>query len=347
MLTTFLLLASSLATAVGASVNPYQPGEYADSLLDINYGNHSTPGDGATVHLYIVSPAHALESLPIFYFFTAFAGKIPAPMYKNYFDHIASHGILVIGMDNKDAQMKPNFQVDLANNVLATMQWLQDGNLQNLLISNGISSVPNFDKIQIGGHSAGGHTVTQLIKSGCSGVTSIVLVDPVDGLSPFVFFKKISEFSSVVHPPARVPFEIPLLHLENLMDPLSPFPAYPQYPPCAPQAMANDRFFDAWRGPAWQINATFWGHMDIVNAGDQGVINKLFDVVCAGNKTASNAEYISLTAGATVAFNRMLYSGDDAWRVYLEDPSLMPTEVILKQNSHGFAPPYVPFCQQV
>jgi hypothetical protein len=339
----FLGFASSLA----GPVDPYQLGEYADSLLDVNYGNHSTPGDGAAVHIYIISPAHALESLPIFYFFTAFAGKVPAPMYKNYFDHIASHGILVIGMDNKDAQMKPNFQVDLANNVLHTMQWLEDGNLQNLLISNGISSVPDFSKVMLGGHSAGGHTVTQLIKSGCSGVTSLVLVDPVDGLSPWGLFKKISEYSSVIHPPAKVSFEIPLLHLDNLMDPLSPFPDLPQYPPCAPQALANDRFFDAWRGPAWQINATFWGHMDIVNAGEVGAINKLFDLFCVGNTTASNTEYVSLTAGATVAFNRMLYSGDDAWRVYLEDPSLMPTEVTLKQKAHGFSPPYVPFCEQV
>lgn len=35
------------------------------------------------------------------------------------------------------------------------------------------------------------------------------------------------------------------------------------YPPCAPEDMSNDRFSDAWRGPVWQINATYYGHMDI------------------------------------------------------------------------------------
>jgi hypothetical protein len=327
--------------------NPYQLGEYKDSLVDINYGNHSTAGDGVSVHIYIVTPKEATKSLPIYYFFTAFAGKVPAPMYKNYFDHIASHGIIVVGMDNKDAQMKPNFQVDLANNVLEAINWLRDGNLQQLFVEDGISTVADFSKSMLGGHSAGGHTVTQLIKSGCSGITSLVLVDPVDGLSPWAIFKKVSEFSSVIHPPVKVPFQIPLLHLDNLMDPLSPFPDIPQYPACAPEPLANDRFFDAWRGPAWQINATYWGHMDIVNAGDAGVINKLFDLFCVGNTTASNAEYISLTGGATVAFNRMLYAGDEDARAYLEDPSLMPTEVILKQTRHGYAPPYVPFCENL
>lgn len=339
------LLSVSLPLLIHGGGNPYELGEYQDTLVDISYGNHSTPGSGVNVHIYILSPKDAATPLPVYYFFTAFAGKVPSPMYKNYFAHIASHGIIVVGMDSKDAQMAPNFQVNLANNVLGAIEWLQDGNLQNFFNENGISTVPDFTKNMLGGHSAGGHTVTQLIKSGCSGITSLVLVDPVDGLSPWAIFEKISEYSSVIHPPAKVPFEIPLLHLDNLMDPLSPFPDLPQYPPCAPVSLSNDRFFNAWRGPAWQINATYWGHMDIVNAGDANVINKLFDIFCVGNSTVSNAEYISLTGGATVAFNKMLYSGDDSARSYLEDPSLMPTAVLLRQKLQGFSPPYLPYCE--
>mmetsp|Transcript_19439 Transcript_19439/g.20159 ORF Transcript_19439/g.20159 Transcript_19439/m.20159 type:complete len:345 (+) Transcript_19439:100-1134(+) len=326
------------------SSNPYETGPYLSSLVDINYGNHSTYGDGVGVHIFIVTPKNADKTLPVYFFFTAFAGKVPAPMYRNYFNHVASHGIIVVGMDNKDAEVKPNFQVELASTVLQAIEWLQDGNMVNLFTQNDITTVPDFTKNMLGGHSAGGHTVTQLIKSGCNSITSLVLVDPVDGLSPWGLFKKISEYSSVIHPPAKVTFEIPLLHLDNLMDPLSPFPQQPQYPACAPETLSNDRFFDAWRGPSWQINATYYGHMDIVNGGEINQLNKIFDLFCVGNTTSSNAEYIQLTGGATVAFNQMLYSGDDSYRVYLEDASTMPTEVILKNNNHGYTAPFQPFC---
>ena len=36
----------------------------------------------------------------------------------------------------------------------------------------------------------------------------------------------------------------------------------PIYLPCAPDNLSNDRFFNAWQGPAWQIHA---GNNDQLN----------------------------------------------------------------------------------
>lgn len=330
-----------------AESNPYQAGSYLDSLVEINYGNHSTPGEGVDIHIYIVAPQSANVELPVFSFFTAFAGAVPAAMYLNWFNHIASHGIIVVGMDGHSDSTKVNFQPDLARSVQSTIDWLKNGNMKSLFATNGVTTTPNFDQMVLSGHSAGGHTVTQLIKDGCNGYQGLVLVDPVDGLAPWQAFQVISEISSVIHPPTKVPFQIPLLHIDTFMDPLSAFPDKPNYPSCAPEGMANDRFFNAWQGPAWQINASYYGHMDIVNTPTHPEINHVFDIFCAGNRTSSNTEYIALAGGATVAFMDMIINGNQASVVYLEDSSVMPTAVLLRQEYHDFSAPFGGFCKNL
>ena len=367
----FLFLVIVPMAVCCTATDPYTMGKYENQLINFSYGNRTSFGEGASEHIFVVTPKDSgtSEPLPVFVFITAYAGKVPAKFYLEFFQHIASHGVIVAGMDEKDASPtdKINYQPDLAKYVQSTVDWLKDGNMKDLLVENGATVSPDFSKLMIGGHSAGGHTITELLSdSGCHDYTGMVLLDPVDGLGPYNVAELVTKVSSVIHPPLPVNFQIPLLHLENLMDPLSPYPEKDDYPSCAPQDMSNDRFFDAWRGPAWQINATYYGHMDVVNMGYVEELNTLFDIFCAGNGSASNAEYISLTGGATVAFANMLYSPEvvDASglpseggssnedpilspRAYLENASLMPTVVQLRQNMNGHLPPYRGFCKEV
>jgi hypothetical protein len=337
------------------SADPYKVGPFYDSLGTVGLGNHSVPDTNVGVHLFVVAPTSVDDStsslLPVFLFWTAFAGKIPSQMYLEYFEHVASHGIVVVGMDAKNAaENKPDFQPELAQVLVGAIDWMKSGNLDALMQNSGFTVSPYMDKVVLGGHSAGGHTVTQLVSDGCNSISALVLMDPVDGLAPWAVFDHISEYASVIHPPKKVDFVIPLLHLENKWDPFVSMPQYPNYPSCAPEAMSNDRFFNAWRGPAWQINATYFGHMDSINAGYVDELNHIFDIFCAGNRTSSNAEYISLVGGATVAFMDMFIYGDSTAQIYIEDASLMPTEVILRQkseNGDGFQGPYRGFCKNL
>ena len=346
-----------------AAADPYKTGPFYDSIGTVSLGNHSIPDPAVGVHLFVVAPKLVVQGssslLPVFLFWTAFAGKIPAPMYLEYFEHVASHGIVVVGMDAKNAaENKPDFQPALAEVLVGAIDWMKSGNLDAMMQSSGFAVSPDLTKLVLGGHSAGGHTVTQLISDGCNGISALILMDPVDGLAPWADFDHISEYASVIHPPKKVDFVIPLLHLDNKWDPFVSMPQYPNYPSCAPEAMSNDRFFNAWRGPAWQINATYFGHMDSINAGYVDELNHIFDIFCAGNRTSSNAEYISLVGGATVAFMNMFINGDSSAQIYIEDASVMPTAVLLRQkqqqsssssseNNGAFNGPYRGFCENI
>ena len=80
--------------------------------------------------------------------------------------------------------------------------------------------------------------------------------------------------------------------------------------------------------------------MDFVDMMGLNKLNNVFDMACAGNKTASNREYISLVGGGVVAFMDMLYNKQTSSEVYLTDDDLMPTTVTLRQNMNGLEAPF-------
>jgi hypothetical protein len=221
----------------------------------------------------------------------------------------------------------------------------QDNQLADLLTDNFVLHVqPDYTNVFLGGHSAGGHTVTQVLTFGCFNVAGLILIDPVDGLSPFNYSSVVENKESVIHPPNLVDFTIPVLHIDNALDPVNPFPKDPSYPPCAPASMSNDRFFDAMRGPAWQINATYFGHMDFVDIKAVNKLNNIFDIACAGNRTADNREYISLVGGGVVAFMDMIYNKQSKSEMYLTNAKLMPTVVTLRQSNMDAFEPFAQGC---
>ena len=107
------------------------------------------------------------------------------------------------------------------------------------------------------GHSASGHTLVSYLVKQCGLVTSLVLLDPVDGYDPFGIVK-----SFVTNPPAQLPFIIPTLIASTGLGSLPPFPGFP---PCAPSKYSNYRFYDSLSGPTWHMNFTHYGHGDILS----------------------------------------------------------------------------------
>ena len=80
-----------------------------------------------------------------------------------------------MGMDLKSTAQSADFQENLASLIRSSISWLSDGNLQMILMDNGVEGVrPDFNKLTLAGHSAGGHTVTQLLSDDCSGVSALV-----------------------------------------------------------------------------------------------------------------------------------------------------------------------------
>ena len=96
----------------------------------------------------------------------------------------------------------------------------------------------------------------------------------------------------MIHPPNKVNFQLPALHIETGLDPIG-------HPACAPKLMSNDRFYNAWNTTIYQMNFTQVGHMDLTNDG-----NSLSKVVCPStkNKTRDEPIYRRLIGNAVHAF---------------------------------------------
>ena len=106
-------------------------------------------------------------------------------------------------------------------------------------------------------HSAGGHVVCLFLEKNCGNVTSLIMLDPVDGYDPFGI---INDY--VTNPPNKLSFKIPTLIVSSE---LSAVPPSFLIPPCAPANISNVRFFNALSGPTWYLNFTGYGHADLLD----------------------------------------------------------------------------------
>jgi hypothetical protein len=163
------------------------------------------------------------------------------------------------------------------------------------------------------------------------------MIDPVDGVDPFGI---VQEF--VVHPPNKLNFSSPALHIETGLDPVSAKPAL-DFPACAPTNISNERFYNAWNGPIWQVNATDYGHMSI---GNPGIVGDASGLICdEPPKSVDEAIYRESIAGIVALFLQALFLGEQQKLLKLEDKTTFPFEVILKHDYHGYKPATLkPYC---
>merc|ERR1719456_171824 len=94
-------------------------------------------------------------------------------------------------------------------------------------------------------------------------------MDPVDGQDPLGIVKNFC-----ITPGQKLNFSIPALLVRTGLD-----PAKKHGLACAPDKLSNQRFFNAWSGPIWMVNATKYAHLDVMNTG----IGKMGTVVCAAD----------------------------------------------------------------
>ena len=109
----------------------------------------------------------------------------------------------------------------------------------------------------------------------------MILIDPVDGNSPI----PENVTMSVITPGEKVNFTVPALQLVTGFDPV---PGLLNCSPtelknsikqvssmnwntdavgvaCAPEELSGRRYFDAFNGPSWYVNATAYGHLDLID----------------------------------------------------------------------------------
>ena len=280
--------------AAAGDGDPFAPGPFRVNRFDVGTTAHPN-ASLAPYHLSVHFPqnnsavAATDAAAPVLLLVTGFAGEYPVAKYAGLLDAIAAHNVVVVGADRKFVLRSKVNYTEYAEDLDGVLDYLSGGLHDDLRLRSPDTRVlPASSPILAGGHSAGNHLmVRRLVSFGCGHIGGVVMLDPVDGEDPFGFVKQF-----VIHPPAKVNFVVPALHIRCGLDPTG-------LVPCAPANMSNARFYNAWRGPIWEMNATAFGHMDLAG----GLL------ACPGNGNATAREaYIQTIAAGVAAFAHGLSS---------------------------------------
>lgn len=158
---------------------------------------------------------------------------------------------------------------------------------------------------------------------------AVVMIDPVDGLDPFGIVKNFC-----ITPGQKLMFSIPALLLRTGLD-----PKVVDVVACAPDNLSNQRFFDAWSGPIWMVNATKYGHRDPLDK----AISKVGTIMCAAD-SEPRPLYHSQVAGLISAFMSMIFKGDMSSEQVLVDASAMPADSTAQHDYNGHTAPFSAGC---
>ena len=246
------------ALAVGSVV--------AADVIQFDVGKQNTPlASLAPWHVHVWAPASSDyvndgKASKVMMFASGFAGFMASTDYSTVLSSVAENtNTVVVGIDRK-FKLAPGLTVNYTNLAFTSgkvLEYIDNGSLMKDLQSNGFEGTLDNENYIFGAHSAGNHlSVRRMVTfQHCSKFNSMVMIDPVDGEDPNGIIKEY-----VIHPPAKVNFNIPALHIMTGKDPQGK-------PSCAPAFMSNNRFYNAWNGPIYQINATDFGHMGVVDDG--------------------------------------------------------------------------------
>ena len=262
--------------------------------------------------------------LPLFIFASGFLQ--PESEYHQLLTSLASHGVVAIGLGWKYSSVVGLNYTHLAQRLDDVLAYSRGSAIDLDLMKQPHPplALPNASATLLGAHSIGNHIIVRRLASfGCDGVGGVVMIDPVDGADPYGHIKQF-----VIHPPALVDFVTPAVHIETGLDPRRNSRLTP---PCAPPEMSNGRFYHAWRGPIWRLNATGFGHNDIT---DQAW--KSFVCPSSGNSSA-RALYRVTAAGAITAFMQGLFGADTTAYAIAILNGTVPAPVHVEYAQHGVA----------
>ncbi|XP_037793143.1 chlorophyllase-2-like [Penaeus monodon] len=321
---TFLAAVVGLVTSQQFA-SPYQRGPYNTTYVHI--GSLLTVGLEENLDVWLPNDPGTYR---VFYFIDGFGGVIPGVAYDQVMEHIASHGMAVVVPWQLTAPLNPEDKVPIFASV---MDWAE-GHLESKLHHKGVNEDVHLDldNLVVGGHSAGAHVLVEYLKAGCGKFKAQVLMSPVDGVDAAGLIPIFC-----ITPGQTLNYAMPTLHLAAGLDNLGGFSDYA----CAPDFLSNKRFYDALDpgSPRWSINATVFGHADLLDPYYQGALQVV--EFCAYNHNATEEEfeaYRRYVAGQIVSFFKALYGGSDecvAHLAYLEDPDLMIVEATEVHENPG------------
>jgi hypothetical protein len=259
--------------------------------------------------------------VPVVVFVTGLDGIAPNWGYTDVHERLAAHGVAVASLD-REALPNPTAESLFLANWTA---WFTQ-NVPALAAGHFGNTSLDLSRMLLSGHSAGGRLVVQSIvddkfKSSASIYSGVVLLDPVDGFDPFGIIN-----NTIVHPPKMLNFTVPSLLLASRLAAVQ----NGLFPPCASLELGPDRFFRAFPGPVWLVNATAYGHVDFC---DQWLIDLVGDTDFCVVSTAPKAKYRDFVAGMFMVAVQVFLNRDAAFLSFLTDPRLVPVLVTMQHKA--------------
>jgi len=277
----------------------------------------SSGGSNFTVHVYAPK---SKGSFPVIFFMAGFGANAPVFGYSDLLTRLANKGHVVVGLDRLSF---PNYPAE-ARQFVKTMTWAKN-NLKAEMVQKKLTASPDLDRTTVMGQSSGNHIVGQALADSCGYAKAFVMIDPVDGVDPF----GIIHTEDLITPGKKVNFSIPTLLLDNGLDPLG-VKAFKQIA-CAPLSLGSPRWYNAWQGPIWHINATAYGHVDCL---DDALI-AVGGLVCPSNSTTDKPVYREHLAATSALFIESLFNHKPENFLHLEDSSYFSLDVVLEHDRKG------------
>ena len=253
-----ILFSLTSKTLMSDDINPFLRGPHAVDFTSIKpelFGEKDH-------HLDVFTP-RSPGTFPVILFFPGMGCAVPAHAYSNVLEHIASWGYTVIGPWSRWMSPIVTYRAEWVEHVI---QWAKTNlNQDDVKTSLGIhpDMTFDFDSIYLGAQSSGAHVAVEYLKisKDCTPIKAMFLISPVDGVDPYGI---VQEYC--ITPGTCLNFQTPTLILAGGLDSL---PGVDHtgglWPACAPENLANDRFYDALTGPVVMINTTAYGHIDCVD----------------------------------------------------------------------------------
>jgi len=277
--------------------NPYFEGE-----LDVAYTSVSLSNG----YLDIYYPSNP-DTYAVGLFLTGLGGNVPSSLYTSFLTNVASHGVVMVSMEF----FPPKLPLDsLYLELLDVINWMA-ANLTSQLPKGVFADVQNN---LIGmAHSAGSKIFVKLLEEECSLIQGMALVDPVDGADPWGW---INDY--VITPGQLLNFSVPTLILGTGLGPIS---RHGILPPCAPLGRNFPRFYNAWYDNAWSMNASDYGHTDVLDP--LFSTGTYYTQLCASNDNQMNY-YWSFASGAVSAYTMGVIQRNCDALEYLQNYKLIP-----------------------
>jgi len=208
---------------------------------------------------------------------------------------------------------------------MGVLSWAKAGNLKNEMLKKGLLARPDLDRTTVMAQSAGNHIVGQALADSCMYAKAFVMIDPVDGLDPF----GVVHSEDLITPGKKLNFSTPAIILDNGLDPKG-VRAFKSIA-CMPIELGSPRWYIAWAGPIWHVNATAYGHVDCL---DDAMI-KVGGLVCPSSPKTDKNLYRQHLADTSTLFIDAVLNQKANNLALLEDPSHFSLDVVLQHDRKG------------